>query len=140
MTENLFELAARKKFRFQTPVGDLTVEDLYDLPLISLRGNNLDLDKVARAVNEELKGVTTESFVQTRPDPRGAELEAKLEIVKTVIAYKQDEAERARARKAKADQRQLLNDAIAAAKNRDLAGAPVEELEARLAALDADEA
>jgi hypothetical protein len=35
---NIFEQATRAKIRFSTPVGMLSVEDLWDLPLTSTQG------------------------------------------------------------------------------------------------------
>lgn len=89
MSEILFEKAARKKFRFESTQGPLSVEDLWDLPLQSRRGANLD--DVAKAVNRDLKKVSEESFVET-PTTANSELAAKLDIVKYVIAAKQAEA------------------------------------------------
>ena len=48
----LFITASRAKFRFPFSVGQLSAEDLWDLPL-SGRGQNLD--NIARALHKELK-------------------------------------------------------------------------------------
>lgn len=139
-TNDLFLRAARQKFRFPSPVGDLTVEQLWDLPLTSTRQNAADLDRVAKAVNAELKAATEESFVAVARNPQRGALEAKLEVVKTIIAIKQDEAAEAKTRAQKAERKRLLEEAIAAAEVRELTTASKDELLARLRALESEEA
>jgi len=46
---NIFERAARAKVRFSSAVGELTTEQLFDLPLTAT-GNRLSLDAVARDI------------------------------------------------------------------------------------------
>ena len=50
---NLFEIASRNKLRVPTTKGDLTVEQLWDLPLKS--ANGLSLDSIAIALNKQLE-------------------------------------------------------------------------------------
>ena len=59
---NIFEQATRAKIRFSTPVGMLSVEDLWDLPLTSARAR-ANLDDVARLLDAELKSTSSVSFV-----------------------------------------------------------------------------
>lgn len=127
--------ATRQKYRFSSERGDLTVEQLWDLPLTSRNGFNLNA--VAIAVNAELKGITEESFVDVSPNPRRSQLEQMLEIAKFVIATKQDEAKEANEAAAKATMRKRLQEAIEAKRNEALGSASIEELEAQLAALSA---
>jgi hypothetical protein len=95
----MFEKAIREKFRFPSNRGELTVENLFDLPLQSKSG--FDLDNVAKELNATLKQMGEESFVSTNTPGRTL-VEAKLELVKYVIktrldenAAKQDAARRA---------------------------------------------
>lgn len=83
---NIFEKATREKFRYPSAKGQLTTEQLWELPLTAKSG--FSLDEVAKAVNAELKAVDTESFVATETNPAKATLETKLEIVKHVIAVR----------------------------------------------------
>lgn len=130
---DLFVIASRKKFRFASERGDLTVEQLWDLPLISKNGFNLNA--VAIAVNSELKGLAQESFVETSSNPRRRELEQMLEIVKSIIATKQDETKAASERLARQAMRRKLQEAIEAKEDQALVGSSIEELKAQLAAL-----
>lgn len=97
---SIFEQASIQKIRFQSVRGELTTEQLWDLPLQSK--NQFDLDTVAKEVNASLKSVTEESFVATTTSPAKAKYELMLELVKHVIAFKlkANEEQRSRAEKA----------------------------------------
>lgn len=116
---NLFEMAARKKLRFFTAMGALSVEDLYDLPLEyteaareKLRDpeREVSLDKLAVDTYKRIEatGGTVVSFVRTKPiEPAEVkEDKLRLDILKEVIstlkteqADKIKKAEEAEARK-----------------------------------------
>jgi hypothetical protein len=132
MTEIFIE-ATRKKFRFPSEKGELTVEQLWDLPLTSRNGFNLN--SVAIAVNTELRGLTEESFVEVNPNPRRSQHPDMLEIIKYVIATKQEENKAANERAAKETLKERIREAIAAKRNEQLNSTSLEELEAQLAAL-----
>lgn len=87
---DIYKFAAQKRLRFSSVKGDLTAEQLFDLPLKSQTGS-ADLDTVARTINNELKGLDQESFVDVGiSSPRKQLLENALAIVKDVIKTKQD--------------------------------------------------
>jgi hypothetical protein len=130
----LFITASRKKFRFASERGDLVVEQLWDLPLVSKNGFNLNA--VAIAVNSELKSLAEESFVETSSNPRRRDLENMLEIIKYVIATKQEEAKAASERAAKQSLKHKLQEAIEAKEKEGLFTASLDDLRAQLAALD----
>ena len=132
--ENLFLQATREKFRFQSNKGDLSVEQLWDMPLTSRTG--FDLDTVAKAVNSDLKGANEESFVNTTNNPAVSRLQNKLEVVKAIIEIKLAEAEVAKKRAEKAAERQRLMEVLHSKKDQELQGLSVEEIEKRLAQLD----
>jgi hypothetical protein len=130
---DLFIVASRRKFRFASERGDLSVEQLWDLPLTSKNGFNLNA--VAIAVNSELKGLAEESFVETSTNPRRRELEQMLEVVKYVISVKQEEAMAAQERVAKQELKRKLQDAIAAKEGQALLDASLDDLRAQLASI-----
>lgn len=91
------------KLRFDTAKGQLTVEDLWDLPLTSEAG--VSLNGIAISVNKELQASQEKSFVENKSKNSDI-LELRLEILKTVIAdrIKQNELDRtAAARKIQRD-------------------------------------
>jgi len=131
---DLYIQATRGKFRFPSNAGNLCLEQLWDLPLTHRTG--LDLDSVAKAINNDLKSLSEESFVSTTKNPRTPELEAKLEIVKHVIATKQAEADTAKKAADRKLERQKIMDALAKANDAELASLSKDDLLKRLAALD----
>lgn len=108
---SIFEKASREKFRFPSTKGELSTEQLWDLPLQSARG--ADLDTVAKGIAAELRGVTEESFVATATNPAKPVLEAKLEVVKRVIEVKLADNETKRVAAAKAAEKAKLIEILA---------------------------
>lgn len=88
--EDLFAKATRDKVKFVTVKGEISIEDLWDLPLTSEKG--FDLDSIAKKIAKELKDSTEESFV--KPSTKGSSLlELKLEVLKHIIKVKMEENE-----------------------------------------------
>lgn len=90
---NVFEVSTRKKFRFPSTRGSLTVEQLWDLPLTSR--DDFDLDTVARSIDSKISTMSAKSFVSTKVDPDREMFEIELEVVKHIIAVKVRDAEAA---------------------------------------------
>ena len=135
---NLFEKSTRKAFRFPTGKGELTIEQLWQLPLLARGINTVDLDTVARTINNELKALGEESFVNKGDDPKRGELTDKLGIVKHIIDVKQSEAAAAEKRVARQQERQKLVELLERKNNEELEGLSKEEIEKKLAALDGE--
>jgi len=89
---DMFEQASKEKLKFNSSRGQITVEDLWDLPLKSVT-NKPNLNDVAKSISKELKRDEEESFVDdvTEHDKIS---ELKLEIVKHIISVKKDENSR----------------------------------------------
>lgn len=83
---NIFEQASKKKIRFSSNRGDLTAEQLWDMPLQSKSG--FDLDTIAKEVNRGIKESSEESFVTTKSSSATTTLELQLEVLKHIIAVK----------------------------------------------------
>lgn len=132
---NIFEQASRQKLRLPSVKGLLTAENLWDLPLQSKSG--FDLDTVAKTVNSELKAQAEESFVSTNVNPQKAVLELALEVVKHVIAVRMDENEKARQRAKLLEERQKLIGLLANKQDEALKGLSEEQLKAKLAEIEA---
>ena len=133
--ETLIQLASRQKFRFQSIKGELTTEQLWDLPLTHRSG--FSLDEVAKQVNGELRAAGEESFVQKNSNSAQSKLEAKLEIVKLIISAKLEEAERAIKASQNQEERQRLLAVLNRKQDAALEELTPEQLQARLAELEA---
>lgn len=131
---NLFEQASRAKIRFSSIKGMISTEDLWDLPLTSKSG--FDLDTVAKNVNADLKSAAEESFVATTSNPAKAGLELRMEVVKHIIAVRLKENEEARTREARLEERRRLLQVLESKQDEKMRGMSAEEIMARLAELD----
>jgi hypothetical protein len=132
--DSLFEKAAREKLRFPSSIGELSVEQIWDLPLTS-KSDRPSLDVIARAAYAELKMVDEVSFVDTNPDPRKETLTLQLEIVKHVIAAKMDERNVAKRAADTAERKRKLLSALASKEDQELAGMSREQIETEIAKL-----
>lgn len=128
---HIFEQAARKKIRFSTGRGFVTVENLFDMPLLSKDG--FCLDTVARKVNSELKEIAEGSFVEDRVNPEKALLELKLELVKYVIKSIQEANAAKREANEAAQRRQVLLAALHSKQVGKIHEMTEEEIQAELA-------
>jgi hypothetical protein len=132
----MFEKAARLKIRFDTSLGYLSVEDVWDLPLLSRagRGGSVCLDELAKALNRELKASDTDSFVLKRTEPN-KELTLKFDIVKHIIKVRLHEEEMAQnARKAK-EHKAMIMSIISEKETESLKGKSLEDLRSLLDSL-----
>ena len=130
----LFLQATRQKFRFQSAKGELSTEQLWDVPLRSR--DDFNLDKIARGVSHELGLATEESFVDTvKNSPAKKALEMKFGIVKHVIASKLDEEAAAKTRADNKLEREKLLKILAEKKEGKLSELSEKELQKRIDAL-----
>lgn len=132
--QNLFEEATRRKLRFTTSRGDITVEDLWDLPLQSQKGD-FDLDSVAKLCNRDLKATEEESFVKPKSTVAATVSSLKLEVVKHVIATKMKAKEEAETKAKKQAQAQIIMAALERKQNAQVEAMSMEELQKALAEL-----
>ena len=130
---SMFEKATRLKLRFASNKGDLTVENLWELPLQSRTG--FDLDNVAKAANNELKSLSEESFVSTTNNPAKNLAQLKLDIIKRVIEVKIAENEEQRNAAQKSAERQRLLEALNNSEQKELQKLTPDEIRKRLAEL-----
>lgn len=131
----MFEKATRNKYRYPSVKGDLNSEQLWELPLQSKSG--FDLDNVAKEINHRLKEQEEDSFVVTSTaNPLKTELADKLAIVVYVIQTKQAENEAARSMAARKAEREQLLEILHSKKNAEMLGLSTSEIEARIKALE----
>jgi len=132
-TNTLFERVTRLKARFPSVRGEVTVEDLWDMPLTSKNG--FDLDSTAKTINRELKETSEESFVNVTPSPARAGLELRLETVKHVIAVRMRENQENLARAGRKAEKDRLLAILETKQVEKMQGMSEEELRARIAEL-----
>ncbi len=132
---NMFEIAARKKLRFESTKGDLTAEQLWEAPLRGASGFNLD--QIARAADRKVKSLTEESFVENRSSKASIRAELCLDIIKYVIETRlaEDEAKLARADKLK--QKEKIVTILAEKEDDDLKKMTTKQLKEKMASLEA---
>lgn len=130
---NIFEKATRKKFKFPSAVGQLNVIDLWDLPLTSTNGANLN--DVAKALNNALKSEQEESFVEVSSNSKKKELEEKLDLVKYIISVKMEERAARLEAADKAKRKAMLLELLEKKKEQSYEAKSIEELEAEINSL-----
>lgn len=123
----LFVMATRCKFRFPFK-GQISVEDLWDLSV-------KNLDAIFKALNAEAKQAKEESLLATK-SAADAELEAKIEIIKYIVAVKQEETKQKATAAANKEQQRRIDEIIAAKQDEALHNMSVEELLAMRNSLD----
>lgn len=134
MEGNLFENASRLKLRFDTPRGSLSIEDLWDLPLISRTGN-INLDDIARDLHRQVRETDGEvSFVTPAQGPNET-LQLSFELVKHVIGVRVAERDAAAEAAVRKEKKQRLLELIARKEDETLAGKSLEELRAMVEGL-----
>ena len=103
---NIFEQASRAKLRFATVHGSATVEDLWELPLTSPRGANLNDIAIAlhRKVKEEGEVLSFVDPAQKRDDTA----QLAFDVVKHIIDIRVAERDAAAAASTRAEHKQRL--------------------------------
>jgi hypothetical protein len=129
-----FEYATRTKIRFTSVRGDITVEQLWDVPLRSRDG--LDLNAIAKAANKAWKDISEESFVETSRTPEHTRLETALAVVKYVIETKLAEEMLAKRRLENKIEREKLLEILAEKQVGKLSELSEKDLHKRIAALE----
>ena len=131
---NNFEYAIRNKLRFASVRGELTIEQLFDVPLRSR--DNFNLNAIAQAANKAVKDLSEENFVETSRTPALTRAERALELVKYVIETKlADEAAAEKRAQNKAKKAKLL-EILQEKQDGKLSNLSEAELKRQIAALD----
>lgn len=126
MSEDLFFRAAKEGWRYVSGAGLLTTEHLFELPLTA-KGENPSLDQVAKNLHDKLQG-TAVSFVSESPTDKLSAVQ--LELVKLVIAHKQDLAKKASDEASRAALRQKALKLLELRETQSLETLSTEELQA----------
>jgi len=125
MEQNVFELATRKKLRFDSGKGMVSVEELWDLSLAALDKLAIALRKTLRNDDESFIGVKTVS----------SDVEISFGVVKHIIDVKLAERDARVMAAERAVQREKLKEIIAQKQDNALQNLSLEDLQQQLAAL-----
>lgn len=126
---SIFEQASREKVRFQTQVGAVSVEDLWDLPLSS-KTNKPNLDDIAKGLYKELKNnEDAVSFVNKPATSSQTKREQlKFDIVMHIINVRLEENKVAAKTRENAEKRQKIMEILADREENTLKTASTEDL------------
>ena len=132
-TTDIFKQATKLKLRFSSVRGDLTVEDLWDLPLTSK--SNLSLDGVGKPIQKALRESDEDSLVDVPTTSKNELNSLRLALIKEIISVKQEENLIKQNQAAIESQKALLKQALASKKVDEINSLSVEEIEKRLASM-----
>ena len=119
-----FEKASRLKLRFATTKGNLSVEDLWDLPLTVL-------NELAKTLSRKIKTDQEEDFLRKKPKT-SIEVQLAFDITKYIIDTKLEENEIRRLAKEKREKKQKILELINKKQDEALGEKSIEELEKEL--------
>lgn len=133
---NIYKEATKKHIRFNVGrLTNLTVEDVWNLPLIGNGGTNLDA--LAIALNDQLKDDAPKSFVgDTRVSAAAKDAQLKFDIVLDIIKTKQDEIKQATEAAVNSATIQQLQELKAKKKLEKFNDMSIEEIDEQLAELE----
>ena len=129
---DIFAQATRLKLRFDTPQGQLDVEDLWDLPLSSSRSTNLD--DIAIKIDNAIKTTPTTTFVRkaTANTKAMALNQLAFQVVLEIIRIKREEQDVADIARTNKEKRQQLLSLLAQKETEELGAKSVDEIRALL--------
>ena len=122
----MFDKAFRQKLRFESSMGQLSVEDLWDLPLTA-RSGKANLDDIAKELHHQLKNGDDISFViQSKKSDETIQL--KFDIVKHIIDVRLAEQSAAETLRSNKEKKQQLLAIISQKENEGLMNTSLDEL------------
>jgi hypothetical protein len=128
---DIFEQATKVKLRFSSAKGQLTTEDLWDLPLTK---GQVNLDNIAIALDKKIKETSATSFVTKNPKVNLLDTLA-LNVLKRIIEVKLTEQEAADKAAATKEMKQKILGYIAEKQDDTIRAKSLEELQALLQTL-----
>lgn len=124
----MYKEASKMKLRFATVKGNLSVEDLWDLNLVTL-------DKMAVVIDEELSKNPKKSFIsEITPEDKVSKL--KLDILKDIITTKLEDKAKKDSEKQRLSERKKLLEILAKKEAENLENLSIEELKKKIAELE----
>lgn len=130
----MFEKASRLALRFTTSKGNITVEDVWNLPLTTTVTAGVSLDNLAKSISRQLKETEAESFV-VQSSKADELLQLRFDLIKHIISVRLAEADKAKTLKANKEKKEKIMEIITKKKDEVLANSSVDDLEKMLNAL-----
>jgi hypothetical protein len=124
---DLFERATRQKLRFETIAGNISVEDVWSLPLSS---GKVNLNDLAKALNKEIKTFEEEDFVNKTSNSKNEDIKLKFDIILHVIKYQTEQAEAKERATLTLEKRRSIQALIEKKESQQLENLSIEELKA----------
>jgi hypothetical protein len=124
MSTQIYKKASKQRLRVSTEKGPLSVEQLWDLPIVSL-------DKLAVSLEESYKKSGKKSFLEIE-SKKDKELKLKFEIVLDILQTKVENADKASKANQTRSENNKLNEIIQRKKDVALESLTIEELEKRI--------
>lgn len=124
---DLFERATRQKLRFETVAGNISVEDVWSLPLS--RGK-VNLNDLAKELNKEIKTFEEEDFVNKTSNSKNEDIKLKFDIILHVIKYQTEQAEAKEKATLTLEKRRSIQALIEKKESQQLENLSIEELKA----------
>lgn len=131
---SIFQQASRAKLRFATQLGQLSTEDLWELPLTSAKG--VSLKSIATDLQTQVSAQPMKEldFFEL-PEATDSTLQLRFDIVKHIVTTRVAESRDKSAEAAKETKRAQLQALINDKLQDELKNKSVEELQAELASL-----
>jgi len=117
----MYKKASQQKLRFETTVGLLTVEQLWDLPL-------KDLDALAVALEDSYKTSNEKSFL-IKKTVKNKTFKLKFDIVLDVLNTKIEERDNLLSARANKEHNAKIDELIAEKQDANLKGKTIKQLE-----------
>jgi len=126
--EDIFKNAVMNGVLFNTPMGYLNVVQVAQLPLLSNKGLSLDGLYIGLEENREILSKSIIPLSKSESD----NITIKVEIVKSIIEYKQAELTRLAKAREDAEFKKVLVEALSKKQADNLANMSIEEIQAKL--------
>lgn len=130
---SIFEKASRQKLRFKGVQGNLSVEDLWDLPITSR--TKTSLNGLFQTVSEALKSESEVSLI-AQPSKKASDDKLRLEIITHIFHVRQSEAQAASDKQELLKQRDALMNIKLRKEQEAQESLSMEELDQQLAELN----
>lgn len=91
MSTNIFEKAARYRYRFDTPNGSISVEELWTLPICTECEDKYDLIDVYKDITKRIEQRNAITKALNKPEIVDDHLDTKLKVVTHIIRTKLEE-------------------------------------------------